>query len=66
MFEGPALWAIGTALFTGGIAWGSVKHAINGTKEQVDIIAVDVKQNSHRLTKVEVKIDSIHEKLKNG
>ena len=66
MIEGPALWAIGTALFTGGVAWGSVKVALNGTKKQVDDLGVKVDNNNVRLVKVETKLEAIHEHIKNG
>lgn len=66
MIEGPALWAIGTAIFTGGMAWGSVKVALNGTKKQVDSLGIKVDSNNTRLTKVETKLDLIHEIVKNG
>ncbi len=66
MIEGPALWALGTAIFTGGMAWGSVKVALNGTKKKVDKLDVKVDRNNTRLTKVETKLDLIHEIVKHG
>ncbi len=66
MIEGPALWALGTAIFTGGMAWGSVKVALNGTKKKVDILDIKVDKNNTRLTTVETKLDLIHEIVKNG
>ncbi len=66
MIEGPALWALGTAIFTGGMAWGSVKVALNGTKKKVDMLDVKVDKNNTRLTTVETKLDLIHEIVKHG
>lgn len=63
MIEGPFLWAIGsgilTAAFTGGIAFGTVKSALNGTRqrvknveEKVDIL--DEKMDGHAVSIAEV------------
>jgi hypothetical protein len=57
MFEGPILWAIGTAVFTGGVAWGSVKHSMNGQKERLTHVERTSADNSQRLVRVETKID---------
>ena len=57
MFEGPILWAIGTAIFTGGMAWGSVKHSMNGQRERLSKVEATSYDNTQRLTRVETKID---------
>jgi hypothetical protein len=57
MFEGPILWAIGTAVFTGGVAWGSVRHSMNGQKVRLEKVEVTSADNSQRLVRVETKID---------
>jgi len=57
MFEGPALWALGTAIFTGGIAWGTVKHSMNGQAKRLEKVEITSADNSERLVRVETKID---------
>ena len=66
MIEGPVLWAVGTAIFTGGIAWGSVKHAINGTKERLGKVEDTSSDNTQRLTRVETKIDILIDRGSHG
>ena len=57
-----------TALVTGGVAWGSVKQALNGTRAAVEETKQEVKEILHenhnfheRLVKVETKIDILLE-----
>lgn len=72
MLEGPILWAIGSgfvsAAFTGGVAWGTVKSALNGTRQRVrnveeKVEALDEKMDEHQLeaikeiTAVSTKVD---------
>jgi len=57
MFEGPILWAIGTAIFTGGVALGGVKYGLNGQKERLEKVEHTSSDNTQRLTRVETKID---------
>ena len=66
MIEGPALWAIGTALFTGGIAWGSVKHSMNGQKDRLEKVEANSADNTNRLVRVETKIDILIDRNPNG
>lgn len=60
------IWAIGTAIFTGGVAWGSVKHSMNGTKERLEKVEGTSADNTQRLTRVETKIDILIDRSDNG
>ncbi len=66
MIEGPLIWALGTALFTGGVAWGSVKHSMNGQKERLEKVEVASADNTNRLVRVETKIDVLIDRNPNG
>ncbi len=71
MIESALAWKVATVLFTGGVAFGSVKVALNGTKRRLDQledneqVGVDSRiKVAERLTAVETKIDMIYEKVK--
>ena len=66
MIELPAMWAIGTALFTGGVAFGGVKFALNGQKERLEKVEHTSADNTQRLTRVETKIDILIDRSDNG
>ena len=66
MLEGPAIWAIGTAVFTGGVAFGSIKYALNGQKERLEKVEHTSADNTQRLARVETKIDILVERSDNG
>ncbi len=66
MIELPALWAIGTVIFTGGAAFGSVKYALNGQKERLEKVEQASSDNTQRLTRVETKIDILIDRSDNG
>lgn len=51
-----------TALVTGGVAWGSVKQALNGTRDRVKKIEADHGDHADRLARIETKIDILLEK----
>jgi len=68
MIEGTLLWAIGSgvlsAVFTGGVAWGSVRSALNGTRhrvrsveEAVTILDGKMDDHSEKITTVATKVD---------
>ena len=74
MIEGPLLWAIGTGIFTGGVAFGGVKVALNGTRERVKTVEIAVDKNKdanteahkelgERLASIETKVDIVVEHL---
>jgi len=71
MIEGPIVWSIVTAVFTGGVILGGVKVSINGTKQRL----TDLESNEagaqeqriavgERLSSLETKIDMIYDKVK--
>lgn len=71
MIEAPLLYSIFTAVFTGGLAFGGFKVALNGTKnriqklEEVEMRAERERLVVHeRLATLETKIDMIYEKVK--
>ena len=71
MIEGPLAWSILTAVFTGGVAFGGVKVALNGTKQRIDDLeekeegAVESRVIvAERLSSLETKIDMIYDKVK--
>lgn len=71
MIESALAWKVATVLFTGGVAFGGVKVALNGTKRRLDQledneqVGVDSRiKVAERLTAVETKIDMIYEKVK--
>jgi len=71
MFEGPLAWSLLSAVFTGGIAFGGFKVALNGTKERLDHLeeqednAVEARvEVASRLSSLETKIDMIYDKVK--
>jgi hypothetical protein len=68
-----AMLSVSTALITGGVAYGSVKQALNGTRERVK--KIEENQRNHevqdeerfrdaadRLARIETKIDILLEK----
>lgn len=58
-----ALMIAGTsALVTGGVAWGTVKTALNGTRERVKNIEIEHWDQRDRLARIETKIDILLEK----
>ena len=59
MFEIPMFCAIGTVLFTGGVAFGGVKVALNGTRERIKLVEVGYADHSDRLARIETKVDLI-------
>ena len=71
MFEGPLMYSILSAVFTGGIAFGGFKVALNGTKRRLDKLeAVETRAEverlltHERLASLETKIDMIYDKVK--
>ena len=71
MIEGPILWSIASAVFTGGVILGGVKVSINGTKRRLDDIEANELgaqeqrvQVAERLGSLETKIDMIYNKVK--
>ena len=50
------------ALATGGVAWGSVRQALNGTRERVKRIESEHDDHKDRLARIETKIDILLEK----
>lgn len=64
MIEIPVIWAIGTALFTGGVAFGGVKVALNGTRERIKLVEVGYADHSDRLARIETKVDLILDQTK--
>ena len=64
MFEIPVFWAIGTVLFTGGVAFGGVKVALNGTRERIKLVEVGYVDHSDRLARIETKVDLILDQTK--
>jgi hypothetical protein len=71
MLEGPLAWSLLSAVFTGGIAFGGFKVALNGTKERLDHLeeqedaAVEHRvEVGERLSSLETKIDMIYDKVK--
>jgi hypothetical protein len=70
MIEGPIAWSILSAVFTGGIAFGGFKVALNGTKDRIDKLEEqeqDTQEHrvevAERLASLETKIDIILEKV---
>lgn len=70
MLDPQFLWTVGTALVTGGAAWGGVKVSLNGTKARVsnlersaELAANDRTEMRERMVRVETKIDHIAVKL---
>lgn len=68
-----ALLSISTALITGGVAYGTVKQALNGTRERVKNIEENqrihekldderFRDAADRLARIETKIDILLEK----
>lgn len=57
MIEAPLFWAIGTGLFTGGMAFGAVKVALNGTRDRVKTLEIQNVGQADRLARIETKID---------
>lgn len=57
IIEAPLMWAIGTAVFTGGAAAGGVKVALNGTKERVKKLETKHDDQAERLARIEGKLD---------
>lgn len=51
------LVAAPTALFTGGVAWGTVKVTLNGTKARVEKLEEAKDDHTDRLARIETKID---------
>jgi hypothetical protein len=71
MLEGPILYSVLSAMFTGGVAYGGFKVALNGTKnrisklEEVEERAEMERIKTHeRLASLETKIDMIYDKVK--
>ena len=71
MIEIPVAWSIATAIFTGGVAFGGVKVALNGTKRRLDHLEEQEEGASvargligERLASLETKIDMIYDKVK--
>lgn len=55
----PLIYAIGTGLFTGGVAWGAVKVTLNGTKERVKNLEISDQDCRDRLVRIETKLDTV-------
>ena len=66
MIEIPALWAIGATVFTGGVAFGGVKVALNGTKQRVEKIEANQDRNNDRLARIETKVDLLVDLMEKG
>lgn len=64
MIEIPVIWAVGTALFTGGVAFGGVKVALNGTRERIKLVELGYADHSDRLARIETKVDLILDQTK--
>ena len=62
MIEGPLLWALSTGVFAGGIAFGGVKVALNGTKDRVKQLELEAHLTTDRLARIETKIDTLVER----
>jgi Sec-independent protein translocase protein TatA len=70
MIEGPIAWSLLSAVFTGGIAVGGFKVAMNGTKDRIEKLEEqeqDTQEHrvevAERLASLETKIDIILEKV---
>ena len=73
MIEGPIAWSLLSAVFTGGVAAGGFKVAMNGTKRRLDTLEkkeddavlsrIEVAQ---KLSSLETKIDLIYDKVKDN
>lgn len=61
MIEIPMLWAIATGLVAGGMAFGGVKVALNGTRERVKCLEDQTAGQADRLARIETKIDLLIE-----
>jgi len=70
-------WTLGTALFTGGVAFGGVKVALNGTRERVRGLERDTKhykelnnkahnELGERLASIETKVDVVIDYIVEG
>lgn len=68
-------YAILTAVFVGGIAWGASKSALNGTRTRVSEIQKELRQHiaeesgrdsevRERIVRIETKVDVLIEKAK--
>jgi hypothetical protein len=71
MIEGPLVYTIMSAVFTGGIAFGGFKVALNGTKNRISKLEEVEKRAEverllvhERLASLETKIDMIYDKVK--
>lgn len=71
MIEGPIVYTIMSAVFTGGIAFGGFKVALNGTKKRIEMLEetesraeVERLKTHERLASLETKIDMIYDKVK--
>lgn len=67
----PITWTVLSAIFTGGIAFGGFKVALNGTKNRIahlesqeDDAVKHRAQVGERLSSLETKIDMIYDKVK--
>jgi len=70
LVEGTLLWAIGsgvvTAVFTGGVCFGSVRQALNGTRlrvksveDAVNVLDTKMDEHSEKITIVATKVDTL-------
>ena len=60
--ETSVILAGATVAVTGGVAWGAVKQALNGTRERVDKLEAHSSNHSDLLARLETKVDILIER----